>query len=159
MSQPCNDSLPRKGIPVNTNISFRIGRIPRQEKFIASFKRGWRSQWSYYRKDGKFREFDSWNDAYAFLLEKCHGNAAFLSLHFCGADPLPERETPVTPDKDLFGALCDAYARIKDSLDPQQSFYYLRGTLAQWCIDHNESIFELENLFMDDIHYISRQER
>src|SRR5437773_2571574 len=84
------------------------------------FKRGWRSQWSYYRKDGKFREFDSWNDAYAFLLEKCHGNAAFLSLHFCGADPLPERETPVTPDKDLFGALCDAYARIKDSLDPQQ---------------------------------------
>jgi len=146
---------------MNTSVSYRISRIPRQSTFIVAFKRGWKSSWDHYKRNGKFREFQSWNDAYQFLLARCNGNAAFLSIHLCGADPNPadNAEVKVQPDRDAFGALCDAYIRIKDSLDPQQSFYYLRGTLAQWCVDHNESIFELESLFMDDIHLLARQAR
>lgn len=146
---------------MNNNISYRISRIPRQEKYIASFKRGWRSQWTHYRQAGTFRDFESWDSAWQFLLARCHGNVAFLNLHLCGVDPLPNPadnvEVHVQPDNDLFGALCDAYERVKDSLDSQARFYYLRGALSQWCVDHKESIFEMESLFMDDIHFLARQ--
>ncbi len=59
----------------------------------------------------------------------------------------------------LFETLCEAYASHKDELDPVQMFYFLRGTLYAWCLDHGESVFDMEGLFMTDIHTMARQER
>jgi len=141
---------------MNQNTSFRMARIPRTGKYLASFKRGWKSGWMHYRQAGTFREFDTWDSAWQFLLEKCQGNAAFLATHFCGADPLPPMESPVTPDKDVFAMLCDAATSHKDELVDVQMFYFLRGCLYAWCVEHNESVMEMEELFMQDVHYLAR---
>ncbi len=158
---------------MNQNTSFRISRIPRQQKFIASFKRGWRSQWNHYKQNGTFREFESWDSAWQFLLEKCQGNAAFLATHFCGADPNPadnvevqvipeppaEHQAHGTDTPSLFDFLCDGYSWVKDEMTPEQAFYFLRGILYQWASEHGQDIMDAEDTFIGDIRFIATQGR
>jgi hypothetical protein len=57
----------------------------------------------------------------------------------------------------LFEYLCLAYEGHKDELTAQQLFYFLRGVLYQWCVEHGESVMDMEDLFIPDIRYMTDQ--
>jgi hypothetical protein len=153
---------------VNKNVSFRISRIPHGHGFLASYSRGWRSSWTHYRKNGTFIEFPTWGDAYDFLVKRY--NPAFVSLRLC--DYIPDtfeknekheivKVDQKQPGKDtpsLFDFLCDAYKWVENNA-PEQIFMFLRGVLFQWCIEHGESVMDMEELFIPDIRYIATQGR
>jgi uncharacterized protein YbaR (Trm112 family) len=60
-----------------------------------------------------------------------------------------------TIDGTLFAAVCDAHIAHKDELDAQQMFYFLRGVLYQWCVDHNADVMDMEEMFIGDIRFMS----
>src|SRR5436309_8214977 len=106
---------------MNTNISFRISRIPRQEKYIACYKRGWRSQWTHYKQHGTFHEFPTWDSAFDYLCKRY--TPAFVGLHLVSDIPSTyerqnvdglamvvkkDQKQPGTDVPTLFDYLCDA---------------------------------------------------
>ena len=51
----------------------------------------------------------------------------------------------------LNDALFDAFMSNFNTLTPQQMFYFLRGVIYQYCVDHGLSVFDTEP---DGIAYI-----
>ena len=155
-----------------SNMTYDIRRIPRQGTFMVQYCRPsfYGGKWNHYKKDGRFLEFTSWDDAFKWLVDRNGGNVAYVVMHLNNtyvdeydretvqerADKLYNKNTDaLTPDTRLFPTLLDAHRAHKAELDAQQMFYFLRGVLYQWCVDHGESVMDMEATFIVDIRYIS----
>lgn len=156
-------------------MNYDIRRIPRSGTFFVQYSRPsfYGGAWKYYQKDRIPLEFTSWDDAFKFLVDRNGGNVAHVVMHLNNtyvdeydretvqerADKLynktPDAFNSLAPDVQLFPTLLEAHQAHKAELDAQQMFYFLRGVLYQWCVDHGASIMDMEATFMDDIRYIS----
>lgn len=152
---------------MRTNYSIRM--IPRTKTFIVCYSRPsfYGGNWKHYTRNGRFIEHTTWDDAFNWLVARNNGNVTDVLLRLVDhymptAETVAEHVAKMQAgiegniDGTLFAAICDAHAAHKDELrDGVQMFYFLRGVLYQWCIDHNESVMDMEDMFLDDIRYIA----